>query len=452
MSAADETDTPPPPPPPPLEEKSLRKKKKVTIEGDDGNNDEKSRTPLYQSTRLKGYLTLILASAINFNSAVQSQETISMNVVPAQDDQQNFAVAAAILSLMISIFVILLHLNPIKRLTKYWEKWFQPQESVVELLIISLLVIWWIVVTWIQTSVQGIAGDGKGQYNLYFSTWACLLTCIWTLERWLVARGLASFRGFLASWPNRAPGFIAIFLFSTADLLSVLNLYLQWEDAYNDANYQDDDSSGSRRGVITHFENIGDGQWEWLLFVTAFTIPCAVGFILAELCRGTVDGQQQEKREWETILEGFVLCLLVLAWIPTVIVATTPGGVASLVGNSYMFTWGATVFVLETSVWWIHDWRKRIHTILEQEQETYEKIQQRVLEQSRANQLVAARGGGGGVEREGGHGEARRMNDGEARRRNSSSALEPEEDMVDDISEYSGAQDDAHGLPDVVGT
>ena len=85
-------------------------------------------------------------------------------------------------------------------------------------------------------------------------------------------------------------------------------------------------------------------------------------------------------------LSSLVLLLLVLAWIPTVILATTPGGVASLVGNSYFFTWATTVFVLETGIWWIHDWRKRIHFILQQQEREYETIKAQVLEKTRQQQ------------------------------------------------------------------
>ena len=83
-------------------------------------------------------------------------------------------------------------------------------------------------------------------------------------------------------------------------------------------------------------------------------------------------------------MEGLVLCLLVLAWIPNVVVATTPGGVASLVGNAYFFTWLGTIFVMETAVWWVHDWRKSIQSQLEQQEMDYRKVQIEVLERSLA--------------------------------------------------------------------
>jgi hypothetical protein len=130
---------------------------------------------------------------------------------------------------------------------------------------------------------------------------------------------------------------------------------------------------------------VGKSQWQWLLFVASITIPCALGFVVVEVFRTQgPEADSNHKSQWETIVEGAILLLLVLGWIPSVMVATTPGGIASLVGNSYFFTWASTVFVMETFVWWIHDWRKRIHLILQHQQEEYEKIQEKVLEKSEA--------------------------------------------------------------------
>jgi nucleotide-binding universal stress UspA family protein len=130
---------------------------------------------------------------------------------------------------------------------------------------------------------------------------------------------------------------------------------------------------------------VGRAQWQWLLFVASITIPCALGFVVVEVFREQgPQGDQNEKSQWEIILEGVILLLLVIGWIPSVMVATTPGGIASLVGNAYFFTWATTVFVMETFVWWIHDWRRRIHLILQQQQTEYEKIQEKVQKKSEA--------------------------------------------------------------------
>lgn len=256
-------------------------------------------------------------------------------------------------------------------LKKLWIKAFKPK-SKIELGFILFFVIWWVIATWLQTSVAGIAGTGKGQYNLYFSTWACCWTSIWTLERWIVASGMASFKAFLAEWPNRAPSWIATLILSFCTLLTYVDLYLNWQE-------------GGSEVLQDQLTQVGASQWQWLLFIASVTIPCALGFVVVEVFREQrPGGDQNTKSQWETILEGVILLLLVLGWIPSVMVATTPGGIASLVGNAYFFTWATTVFVMETFVWWIHDWRKRIHLILQHQQEEYEKIQEKVQEKSEA--------------------------------------------------------------------
>jgi len=70
---------------------------------------------------------------------------------------------------------------------------------------------------------------------------------------------------------------------------------------------------------------------------------------------------------------------LVLAWIPSVGLATTPGGPASLIGNAYFFTWILVVFVFEGLIWWIHDYRLEIHQQLRKKAKLYKRHQAKVL-------------------------------------------------------------------------
>jgi hypothetical protein len=72
-----------------------------------------------------------------------------------------------------------------------------------------------------------------------------------------------------------------------------------------------------------------------------------------------------------------------VGWIPSVIVATTPGGFASLVGNAYFWTWGTTVFVMETFLCYIHDFRGGVHKALKEKEKEYKRHQEEVLQQSR---------------------------------------------------------------------
>lgn len=246
------------------------------------------------------------------------------------------------------------------------------------------------------------AGPGKGHFNLYFSSWTCLWTSFWTLERWLVAANLSSMTSFMESWPNRAPGWIVIFITSIGAMLSILDLYLNWPN------------TGPR--LQLQYSSIGQHQWEWLIFVPALSIPVSAGFFLIELFRVTRSDGQNIKSDRENMFEGLCICTLALFWIPTLFIvsvqmskftfsssicsfsyagssflhctcnfayhqATTPGGAADQVGNAYFFIWGASIVVTETCLWWVRDWRMAIHVVVRMQQEEYRRTQLLVLKQ-----------------------------------------------------------------------
>lgn len=149
---------------------------------------------LHKSSRLKGYITIALASFINYDSATKSNSTKSGvgGSIPSLPDQRRYAISVAIVSFLISIILIFIHLDRVSPFRKLWYAAFKSG-SKVEAIIDSFLVIWWSIAVGFHTSVDGIAGDSKGQYSLYYSSWACCLTSYWVLERWWVAAGWVSF-------------------------------------------------------------------------------------------------------------------------------------------------------------------------------------------------------------------------------------------------------------------
>ena len=168
----------------------------------DSMDDERARSSegeadkpikLYKSSRLKGYITLVLASFINYQAAEDSSDVqvAKVTVVPSTPEQRRYAMAVAVVSLVLSIFCILTHLDRLTPMEKIWIIFFK-NGSKYEGLMLVVWSIWWMVATGIETSVSGIAGDGKGQYSLYYSTWVCCLTSVWCLERWWVAMGWVS--------------------------------------------------------------------------------------------------------------------------------------------------------------------------------------------------------------------------------------------------------------------
>jgi hypothetical protein len=341
-------------------------------EEEDDDEDDGGPIKLYKSPRFKGYLTIVLASVINYNAAVLSRDTINITSVPASATQQAYAKAVALVSAIITGSVVLCHLDRYSPLQNVWKQSFLSPDSYTELVIICFLLFWWFVATVVQTSVRGIAGDGKEQYNLYYSTWVCLWTTIWTLERKLIEPpyNLPTIRGFVTSWPSRAPGWIAIFV-------SCFFTLWWYVDHFLNTAQDPDRIAGS---LQPFYATIPKSQYQWLVFVAAFTLLPSAVFIFVEIFRETKD---DVKGRLETVLEGFCLLLLTAAWIPSVIVATTPGGFASLVGNAYFWTWATTVFVMETFLWFIHDFRGRVHKALVEKEKEYQNHQQQVLAKSK---------------------------------------------------------------------
>jgi hypothetical protein len=146
---------------------------------------------LIKSTRLKGYMTLTLAAFINYDAARTSNhiDINTLSVVPSTNEQRIYAQITSIISLIGTCICCMIHFDRISTLqNKIWIPLFK-NGSKYEGCIVVFYTIWWTIATGIATSVTGIAGDGKGQYSLYYSTWACCLTSYWILERWCVAAG-----------------------------------------------------------------------------------------------------------------------------------------------------------------------------------------------------------------------------------------------------------------------
>jgi len=284
---------------------------------------------LYKSTRLKGYMTLLLSSVIHLNAAQKSEDVLSKTAVPATARQRRGAVAVSAVSIVLSGATLLAHLDRFTPLEQIWVAAFKPK-SRFELGLSIFHVLWWSISVGFETSVGGIAGDGKGQYSLYYSAWVCCLTTYWILERWWVACNWSSFKAFITSWPNRAPGWLCIMFLSLFTLIWYLDLW---------RNRDELGERESEETVAETFEAIPKSQWRWLVVLTIFTFIPATAFVLAEIFRETKsDGSNEEKSRAEIIAEGAILGVLVLAWIPAIVVGTSPGGLAALIGNAYFFS------------------------------------------------------------------------------------------------------------------
>ena len=344
---------------------------------DDENSTDTKLAPLTDSSRLKGYITLIVASVVHYDAAKDSslgvsgdeEMTVSVafeyrGVVPADPAQRSYAMAVSVITLIVAMFCAVVHFDRFTCLKGAWESAFGPG-SKIELSILLGLSLWWLIATIVLTSVTGIAGPGKGHYNLYFATWTCLWTSLWTLERWLVAANFSSMTKFLEAWPNRAPGWIITFINSLAALLATVDLFINWPKLPERLQF----------GYVS----VSQHQWVWLLFVPAVTIPISATFFLIELFRVSQSDGQNLKSDRENFVEGLCITILALFWTPTLFIATTPGGAADQTGNAYFFIWFSSIVVTETFLWWVRDWRTAVHTVMRMQQEEYKRTQEKVL-------------------------------------------------------------------------
>jgi hypothetical protein len=132
--------------------------------GGDGDNDndneggEASSSPappkkvkLYKSPRFKGYLTIFLASTINYNGTLISQRPSDLSVVVPSDKQVAYGKAVAMVSALVSGFCVLCHLDSFSCFKDVWRgKLFAPQARF-EAVLDCLTLLWWAIATIIQT-------------------------------------------------------------------------------------------------------------------------------------------------------------------------------------------------------------------------------------------------------------------------------------------------------------
>jgi len=363
---------------------------------DEEEESSKTEQSLIKSTRLSGYITLVVASAICYsslldihkyelqNQAVDNEEqgedneeqeqtnSTNINFDESSDTEINLSYGStvALLSSVSCFIVVLMHFDQFTTMRKTWTNCFSPQKNKRELVFILFLAVWWSIATWFLTTMRGIAGYGKNRNNLYISTWVCCWTSFLILEEWCkAAAGLVSLHTFVKEWPYRAPGWMVLGFCSFVNFLFIWDIYNNWEEG----------SEGNPVALYL-YGNVSDVQWKWLIFICLFTSPVSLLFLLAELFRTS------PKSNTENMIEGIIVLILIIAWIPTVVVTTTYGGAASLIGNAYFFTWGCTVIAIETFYLWLKDWRRKIHQVRKEQMKEYDIARAQVMN----NNAIAA--------------------------------------------------------------
>eukprot|EP00804_Cyclotella_cryptica_P011850 CCRYP_015359-RA/>CCRYP_015359-RA protein AED:0.06 eAED:0.06 QI:124/0.83/1/1/0.66/0.71/7/2939/507 len=360
--------------PPALDASTTAPNTDNNVENDDSNENSSEATPppLYQSPRLKGYITMLSASIYNFISASDrtfsfEEETVDWCLAQydlgklGDDPRQNltglrYAKAAAMITSLVTGAVILIHFVSITGLgNKLWSRMFGKHGNF-ELYISSFLTILWIITTWFNTTIRGPAGNGKEQYNLYFSTWICCFTSFWILESWSTSSGRAS-----------CPMWIVTFILAFTDFCFVLDTSKNWKEGVAGYPY-----------IYKYFSSVKSGEWTLLLFLAAITSICSLAWILVEIFRENKMNRYNMKSDQENHVEGLVIQILTVIWVLTVFIVTVPGGAASLLGNLYFTTWSCSFSVVGTLIWWQRNWREGIFAMIEDQQNEYSSAKRQI--------------------------------------------------------------------------
>jgi len=260
-------------------------------------------------------------------------------------------------------------LDRLSCLEKTWRNNLFARKSKFETILDFSLLLWWFMAVVIQTRSDGIAGDGKGQYNIYFSAWFCLLCAISAVESKMTEYDWPSIQRFIKSWPHRSPGWLLILASDFFTLWWYVDIYI----TYDTSSVREEQLNPM---LTSYYGSISSTQYEILILVAAGTLLPAMGFVFMEIFR---DSSEDKKGSVETYIEAFCLFSLACAWIPGVCVATTPGGFATQIGNSWFFTWATCFFVMETLLWFVSDSRGGIHQTLVEKKQEYQQHQLNVL-------------------------------------------------------------------------
>ena len=302
--------------------KSIDENGPTGLENENDAGEGKARK-LYKSPRFTGYLTMFLSSIINYHGVIVSLYTTDVNIIASTVGQRQYGYIVAVISCVASGFCVICHLDTFSCLAKIWTNNLFAPKSKFETVLDCSLLFWWFTAVIIQTRSSGIAGDGKGQYNIYFSAWFCLFCSLSVVESKMMEHDWPSIKTFIKSWPHRSPGWIAILASDFFTLWWYVDKYTTYISA---SNYDNIDPK-----LVSYYGSIASFQYELLLLLAATTLLPTAAFVFIEIFR---DSSEDKKGSVEIYIEGFCLLFLACGWIPAVCVVTIPGGFAA-VRNKY---------------------------------------------------------------------------------------------------------------------
>jgi hypothetical protein len=117
----------------------------------DGSRLPEKQIKLYKSPRLTGYLTIFLASVINFHGVIVSQPSDENHAITSTETQRMYGYTVALVSSVVSGFVLVCHLDRWSCLADTYRDNLFAHKSRFETILDILLMLWWFMAVIIQT-------------------------------------------------------------------------------------------------------------------------------------------------------------------------------------------------------------------------------------------------------------------------------------------------------------
>ena len=122
----------------------------------EGSKLPEKQIKLYKSPRLTGYLTIFLASVINFHGVVVSESSDQNHAVTSNETQRNYGYTVALVSSVVSGCVLVCHLDRWSCFADTYRNNLFARKSNFETILDILLLLWWFMAVIIQTRYENI--------------------------------------------------------------------------------------------------------------------------------------------------------------------------------------------------------------------------------------------------------------------------------------------------------
>ena len=126
--------------------------REMASSGGSSSKSNNNEIKLSKSPRFMGYLTMFLASIINFHGVTSSRESFDVSVITSTEKQRMYGYTVALISSIASGFCVVCHLDNFTRLATIWRNHLFAPKSKFEMILDVSLLLWWFVATITQTT------------------------------------------------------------------------------------------------------------------------------------------------------------------------------------------------------------------------------------------------------------------------------------------------------------